>query len=474
MTQNRAFFAIFSCLFLSTLLGNLPLAAAEGTTRSNRPPNIILMMADDLGYGDLGCYGQARIQTPHLDRMAKEGLRFTDFYAGSTVCAPSRCTLMTGLHSGHSYIRGNAKQALRPSDVTMPQILKQAGYKTGLYGKWGLGNSKTTGAPNQKGFDEFFGYTDQVHAHNHYPSFLWKNGQRFPLKNIVPNETPVGAGVSSNKLEYSHDVVTAGAMEFIDQNQNGPFFLYLAWTLPHTNNEAKKEGMEVPSLGVYENLDWPAAQKAHAAMITHMDKDVGRLLAKLKQLGLDENTIVLFTSDNGPHSESGVNPLFNHSSGFLKGHKRSLTDGGIRVPLIARWPSKITADQKTDLISFNGDLFPTFAELATASDKVPAEIDGLSILPTLLGQKDQQKQHDYLYWAFYEQGGGQAIRKGDWKLVEQPIGSPPRLYDLTDEVIEGNDRSSERPELVTELTKLMADAYKPSEEWKFPEANVQK
>ncbi len=455
--------------FLATALLS-PLVSAASFAQEKtavKRPNIVLIMADDLGYGDLGCYGQARIQTPNLDRMAKQGLRFTDFYAGSTVCAPSRCTLMTGYHSGHSWIRGNGELPLRPTDVTMAQVLQKAGYKTGLFGKWGLGAEGTDATPDKKGFDTYFGYLNHLHAHNYYPSYLWKDGAKFPLKNVVPDERPAGSGVSSNKAEYSHDLITQHALEFLEKQKQDPFFMYVAWTLPHANNEAKKEGMEVPSLGVYEKLDWPTPQKAHAAMISYMDRDVGRLLDKLKELNLEENTLVLFTSDNGPHAEGGNDPLFNQSSGFLKGHKRSLTDGGIRVPLIVRWPGKIPADQKTDMISFNGDIFPTLAELAQASESVPQDVDGLSLVPTFTGNKDQQKQHEYLYWAFYENGGGQAIRKGDWKLVEQPIGSAPRLYDLTDEVVEGTDKASMQPALVAELTKAMKAAYTPSERWKF-------
>lgn len=463
-------------VFLAVTCGILGGLTAQVQAQEKAPsrPNIVLIMADDLGYGDLGCYGQARIQTPNLDKMARQGLRFTDFYAGSTVCAPSRCTLMTGYHSGHSWIRGNGEIPLRPSDVTLAQVLQKAGYRTALFGKWGLGAEGTDATPDKKGFDTYFGYLNHVHAHNYYPTHLWKDGKKVALKTIVPDEKPNGSGVSTNKAEYSHDLIAEQALAFLDEQRDQPFFMYVAFTLPHANNEAKKEGMEVPNLGIYENLDWPAPQKAHAAMISRMDQDVGRLLTKLKEKGLADNTIVLFTSDNGPHAEGGNDPLFNQSSGFLKGHKRSLTDGGIRVPLIVRWPGKIAADQKTDLISFNGDLFPTLAELAGASASVPKDIDGLSILLTLQGKPDQQKQHEYLYWAFYENGGGRAVRKGDWKLIEQPIGSPLRLYDLTDEVIEGTNKADMHPELVKELQTAMAAAYTPSDRWIFEAAGAKK
>lgn len=276
-------------------------ASAEG----RRAPNIIFILADDLGYGDLGCYGQKEIQTPNLDRMAAEGVQFTDFYAGSTVCAPSRCVLMTGLHLGHCYIRGNGKLNLRPSDVTVAEVLKEAGYATGLAGKWGLGHENSTGLPTRQGFDSFFGYLDQHHAHNYYPSFLVRNEERVPLKNVVPKEGIYGQGVATQKVTYSADLIAEEALKFVDAHKDEPFFLYWAATLPHANNEAGKKGMEIPDYGRYADKDWPEPQKGLAAMISRLDSDVGRLLERLKQHGIDENTIVMFSSDNGPHNEGG-------------------------------------------------------------------------------------------------------------------------------------------------------------------------
>lgn len=431
-------------------------------------PNIIFILADDLGYGDLGCYGQKRIKTPEIDRMAREGMRFTNFYAGSTVCAPSRCVLMTGYHTGHSLIRGNAREPLRPEDVTLAEVLKSAGYRTGLTGKWGLGEEGTTGVPTRQGFDYFFGYLNQHHAHNYYPAYLFRNEQRVPLANEVPGEGDYGTNVATKKVEYSHDLVADEALKFVEENRDRPFFLYVAFTLPHANNEAGKAGMEVPDLGEYANTDWPEPQKGHAAMISRMDKDVGRLLAKLKELNLDENTLVLFASDNGPHREGGNNPDFNNSRGPFSGIKRSLTEGGIRVPLIARWPGKIKADSESDFVGCFQDMMPTFAQLAGATAAVPANIDGISFVPTLFGQPDQQKQHDYLYWAFYEGGAGQAVRFGNWKAVQQPYHSPIRLYDLSSDIGETNDLAAERPELVKQAAALMQQAYTPSEKWTFP------
>src|SRR5262249_35914882 len=281
----RALVAAWACL--SALAGDAALAADPP-----RRPNVVFILADDLGYGDLGCYGQKRIRTPHLDRMAREGMRFTQFYAGSTVCAPSRCALMTGLHTGHCLIRGNARQDLRPADVTVAKVLKAAGYTTGLVGKWGLGTEGGTGVPTRQGFDYFYGYLDQDHAHNYYPAFLMRNEQRVPLKNEVPGRGPFGSGVATKKVEYSHDLLVKEALGFIDRSKDRPVFLSRAFTIPHANNEAGKKGREVPDLGEYRDLDWPEPQKGHAAMITRMDAGVGRVLARLKGHGLDGNTLV--------------------------------------------------------------------------------------------------------------------------------------------------------------------------------------
>ncbi len=433
-----------------------------------RPPNIIFIMADDLGYGDLGCFGQKKIKTPHIDQLAAEGMKLTDFYAGSTVCAPSRCVLMTGYHTGHCFIRGNGKDNLRPDDVTVAEVLKSAGYKTALCGKWGVGHEGSTGLPTRQGFDYFYGYLDQHHAHNYYPTFLVRNEKRVPLDNVVPGQGQWGQGVASKKVEYSHDLIMDEALKWVDANHKGPFFLYLALTTPHANNEAGKAGMEVPDLGIYKDKDWPEPQKGHAAMITRMDTDIGRLMALLKKLGIDDNTLVIFTSDNGPHREGGNNPDFADSNGPLTGIKRSLTEGGIRVPTIARWPGKIKPGSQSDFIGCFQDVLPTFADLAGAKrDSYPADIDGISFAPTLTGQ-GQQPQHDYLYWAFYEGGGGQAIRMGDWKAVQQPINAHIRLYNLADDISENTNVAAANPKVVSKLEKLMDEAYEPSKRWKFP------
>jgi arylsulfatase A-like enzyme len=448
----------------------LPALSGTPAVRGAEPrrPNIVFILSDDLGYGDLGCYGQKRIQTPNIDRMAREGMRFTQMYAGSTVCAPSRCVLMTGLHTGHCFIRGNARVDLRPSDVTVAEVLKTAGYTNGLVGKWGLGTEGGVGVPTRQGFDYFYGFLDQRHAHNYYPHFLMRNEKRVILKNEVPGAGPFGSGVATRKVEYAHDLFAKEALDFISQNKERPFFLYLALTIPHANNEARNKGMEVPDLGIYKDKDWPAPQKGHAAMITRMDTDIGRLFTLLKTLGLDEKTIVFFSSDNGPHREGGNNPDFNNSRGPLKGIKRDLTEGGIRMPFIARWPGKVPAGTTADFIGSFQDMMPTLAELAGVSDKVPSGLDGISFVPTLLGHPEKQKKHEILFWAFYERGGARALRMGNWKAVQQPIKTPVRLYDLEKDIGETRNVAKENPEVVEKMTKIMDREYTPSEKWKFP------
>lgn len=441
--------------------------AAAFAAEAARRPNIILILADDLGYGDLGCYGQQRIKTPNLDRLAAEGMRFTQFYAGSTVCAPSRCVLMTGRHLGHAYIRGNAKVDLRPADVTVAEVLKQAGYTTALVGKWGLGHEGSSGVPTRQGFDSFFGYLDQHHAHNYYPAFLMRDQSRVPLANVVPGEGPFGQGVATEKREYSHDLLTEEALAWLDARDQQPFFLYLAYTIPHANNEARERGMEVPDLGTYLETDWPEPQKAHAAMIGRLDRDVGRVLERLKQHGIDRDTLVLFSSDNGPHREGGHDPEFNDSNGRLRGIKRDLYEGGIRVPLIARWPGRVPSGAQSDHIGYFGDFLATAAELAGAQP--PAESDGISFAPELLGQGDAQGRHEHLYWEFYEGRSAQAVRLGRYKGVRQPMHTGPiQLYDLETDWGEEHDIAARQPDLVTRIESIMDQAHEPSPLWQAP------
>ena len=437
-----------------------------------RQPNIIFILADDLGYGDLGCYGQKTIKTPNIDQIAAEGMYFTDHYAGSTVCAPSRCCLMTGLHSGHALVRANGQVPLRPEDVTVAELLKENGYTTGIIGKWGLGEPDTTGIPNRQGFDYWFGYLNQRHAHNYYPEYLWRNEQKFELANevnhVIGGRDRTPGGVATKRVEYSHDLFTEEALAFIERNKNRPFFLYLPYTIPHANNEAGNKGMEVPSLEPYADRDWPEPQKGHAAMITRMDSDVGRLMAKLKALGLDANTIVMFSSDNGPHKEGGADPAFFDSSGSLRGYKRALYEGGIRVPLIARWPGKIRAGSVNGHISAFWDFLPTCCELAGIDS--PEGIDGISMLPTLLNFR--QKKHECLYWEFHEQGKKKAVRMGDWKGVRLNIANNPdgpiELYNLRIDIAEQRNVAGQYPDIVEKIEKYMESERTPSEHWPMP------
>ncbi len=452
-------------------------SAGEGRStaaRRNRP-NIIFILADDLGYGDLGCYGQETIQTPNLDRMAAEGMVFTDHYSGTCVCAPSRCSLMTGLHTGHAYVRGNTEvqpmgQLPLPADtVTLPKLMKKAGYTTALIGKWGLGGPGSTGTPNKQGFDYFFGYLCQRHAHNYYPEFLFRNDEQVPLGNEVKPVNPP-CGVATKRVQYSHDLFAAAALDYVIEDRRKPFFLYLAYTIPHANNEAGKDGMEVPSFDPYAREDWPKPQKGHAAMITRMDADIGKLFLRLKTLGLDDKTLVLFSSDNGPHKEGGADPEYFNSSGPLRGTKRDLYDGGIRVPLIARWPGHIAGGSGTNHICAFWDFLPTCCELAGVTP--PDGIDGISILPTLLGRPQEQTKHPYLYWEFHEQGKKQAVRRGDWKAVRLNVAKAPdgpiELYNLKDDLGEENNVAGEYPELVRQMAEIMKTARTPSERWPWP------
>lgn len=418
-------------------------------------PNIIFILADDLGYGDLGCYGQKRIKTPNLDRLAAEGMRFTQCYAGSTVCAPSRASLMTGRHTGHARIRGNERVPLKPEDVTVAETLKQLGYATGIIGKWGLGNEGTTGIPNKQGFDEWFGYLDQVHAHNYYPDHLWRNERQWPL----------GANAAGQKGEYSHDFFTRAALNFLKMNQKRPFFLYLAYTIPHANNELGSKtgnGMETPGDAPYSSEKWPQPEKNKAAMITRLDGDIGKILDKLKELKLDQDTVILFSSDNGPHKEGGVDPRFFDSSGPLRGIKRDLYEGGIRVPMIARWPGRIKAGALSDQVWAFWDFLPTATELA--GGKPPGNVDGISFAPTLFGQK-QTNQHEFLYWEFHESGTKQAVRMGDWKAVRLAPDKPLEVYNLTSDPGEKEDVAAGHSEVVRKIEDYLANARSEDENW---------
>ncbi len=445
-------------------------------------PNIVYILADDLGYGDLSVYGQTHFQTPNIDKMAAEGMLFTQHYAGTTVCAPSRSSLMTGLTTGHTPIRGNkevqpeGQWPIPDSTFTLAEMLKQAGYVTGGFGKWGLGYPGSEGNPNNQGFDEFYGYNCQRIAHNYYPSHLWDNEKKVILE-----------GNAGDKFEdYAPELIQQHALQFIEKNKDKPFFLFYPNTIPHAElllpeeNLAKFRGKFLPENNYkgaepgdegFRNGSYgtqPESHAAFAAMVTLLDKQVGEVLAKLKELGLEKNTIVMFTSDNGPHLEGGADPDYFDSNGKLKGYKRDLYEGGIREPMIAWWPGKIEAGSTNDHISAFWDVMPTIAELVGI--EAPKNIDGISFLPSLL-KKEGQNQHDYLYWEFHEQGGRKALRKGDWKLVQYNVFDPEKtttqLYDLSKDIGEENNIAKDHPEIVSELVELMNSARTESEAFPF-------
>lgn len=441
-----------------------------------RKPNFIFILADDLGYGDLGCYGQRKIRTPHIDRLAAEGVRFTQFYSGAPVCAPARCTLLTGLHTGHSYIRDNGElptEGQRPipaSTVTLAEVLKSAGYRTGVVGKWGLGGPGTEGEPNRQGFDHWFGYLCQREAHRFYPQHLWRNGEKIILQQ----------NQGGRRGQYSHDLVAEEAMKFVRDSADGanggtPFFLYVAFTTPHVDLDAPDDSM-APYLGLWEENPFPGnhyraearPRAAYAGMVSRMDRDVGRLMALLKELGLDDDTLVMFSSDNGPSYAGGADAPFFNSAGPLRGLKGDLYDGGIRVPLVARWPGKIAPGTTTDHVAAFWDVMPTVAQAAGAQMPKDLPIDGVSFLPTLLGQGGQ-RAHDHLYWESPARRGAQAVRIGDWKGVRLNVKRDPmakvHLFNLKDDVAESRDVAAAHPEVVERVERVMREGRTESPIW---------
>lgn len=440
-------------------------SASEPFEFGGKSPNIILIVADDLGYGDLGCYGQESIKTPNIDALATDGMKFTNFYAGSTVCAPSRCVLMTGKHTGHCEIRGNGPHAISPEAQTIAELLKSSDYTTACIGKWGLGLEGSQGVPTKQGFDNFFGYLHQGHAHNYYPTFLILNEQRIPLENVVPDERGSGAGVSSNKAQYSHDLFIESSLSFLDIYHTKPFFLYLPFTIPHANNEARNKGMEIPDYGSYEEEGWPDPQKGLAAMITHLDSGIGQIVSKLEELGISDDTIIMFTSDNGPHREGGNDPDFFDSNGALRGIKRDLYEGGIKVPLIVKWPGKIKKNSKSSHICGFQDIMPTLADFTGTRKEIQDNLDGISFAPLLFNDLTKQNYHPYLYWEFHEQGGKQAIRHGAWKGIFFKKTKKFELYNLSSDPLETKNISGLHLTKTIQLKRLMDSARTSSEIW---------
>jgi arylsulfatase len=463
---------------LLLVLGTHPVHSAEQAR-----PNIVLIMADDLGYGELGCYGQKVIKTPRLDELARSGLRFTDFYCGSPVCAPSRCVLMTGKHSGHAAVRNNrqvpklfpelrakygwdfpGQQPLPDEEVTVAELLKAAGYATGAVGKWGLGMCGTSGDPNRQGFDLFYGNLDQVQPHNHYPAYLWRNDNKEPL----PGNNHTATGKT-----YAQDKFTEEAVKFLRERKDGPFFLYLPFTIPHLSIQVPESSLapykdKIPeaaykhtSKGYYKH---PTPRAAYAAMITHMDAAVGKVVDELKSLGLAENTLVLFTSDNGPTFGrlGGADSDFFNSAGPLRGRKGATYEGGIRVPLIAYWPGKIAGGRESNHIGGFQDMLPTLCDVAAAQK--PTDIDGISFVPTLLGS-GQQRAHEYVYWEFAAYEQQQAVRSGKWKIIRSGVDkgdTPFELYDLSRDIGEQHDVAARHPEIVSRLAQYANEAHRPS------------
>jgi len=523
-SRLRLPFAIVTALLL--LLGGqtwLGVRAAQAQPASEDRPNIVFIFADDLGYGDIEPYGQEKINTPNLQRMAEEGLKFTQFYAGATVCAPSRSVLMMGLNMGRTPVRGNnptynaagdevtGQTPLPNGAVTVAEVLKEAGYRTGAFGKWGLGGLGTEGHPNRQGFDEFYGYLDQWRAHYFWPEYLIHNDEKVPLEGnevetayagrdiVIP-----GAGQPIRKGTYSHDWISERALDFIEESQDEPFFLYVPSTIPHKSLQAPQSAMEQyldddgesvfppgaphPEGHHYSAQDQPRA--TYAAMISRLDREVGRILDKLQEEGLAENTIVFFTSDNGPPGEGeGSDPAFFNSNGPLHGFKGEVYEGGIRVPMIAWWPGRVPAGETTDLISYAGDFMTTAAELAGArlpdktgylrgassreallddlsnrNERDP--LDSISLVPTLLGNPEGQEEHEHLYWESYSGTPKQAVRMGKWKAIRIPmITGDIQLFNLEEILLEQEDVADENPDVVKRVDEIMKESHTPSPLW---------
>ena len=466
----------------AVLCTSLVIAACSSEHKKDQLPNIVFIIADDLGYGDLSCYGQQKLKTPNIDKLALTGMLFREHYAGCTVSAPSRSSLMTGLHTGHTPIRGNkqwepeGQWPLPAESFTIPEMLRIQGYTTGAFGKWGLGFIGTGGDPNVQGFDEFFGYNCQSLAHNYYPDHLWKNDMKILLHENDSGKTGI----------YAPDLIHKAALDFIEINWNKPFFLFYPTTIPHAELSAKEEYMnkyrgkfnpEKPFAGTDSGPQFrlgpygsqPESHAAFAAMVNELDDYVGELLAKLKELGLEDNTIVIFTSDNGPHIEGGADPDYFNSNGLLRGYKRDMYEGGIRVPMIVRWPVRIKKGSTTDHISAFWDIMPTLAEITGTA--YPGDIDGISFFPVLAGKAKEQKQHDYLFWEFHEEGGKAAVRMGDWKGIVLNADNPEKneleLYYLPEDIGETNNVAGNNSDIVKKIKIIITEAHTESEVFPF-------
>jgi len=494
--QKKLILTVLPAFSMSLALGQSVSPGHEIPQRMSKNPNIIYIYADDLGYGDLGCYGQKKIRTPNLDKMAEEGVRFTQHYSSCAVCAPARCMLLTGRHGGHSFVRSNYRPVNFPREVetgsmplpegtfTIGHMLQQAGYATGVIGKWGLGMHNNTGDPNKQGFDYFFGYQDQVHAHNYYPTYLRENGLIYKLNNPYIDVHRTANNIKDDDFdyyigkEYSIDKMTEKAEQFIKLNHNRPFYLYMAYTIPHASLQVPPKEVEeyigkFPDREYYGDRGYGSAKyqlATYAAMVTYLDKQVGIIMDLIKRLGLDENTVIMFSSDNGPQNCCGVDIEFFNSTGPLREAKGSIYEGGIRVPFIARWPGKIPSGTISDFPSVQYDMMSTIADILN----IPCpENDGVSILPSMMGQDRKQEQRKYIYWE-YPGGGGQiAIRMGDWKVVRTNLNRNPvkpwELYNLSKDIGETNDVADKYPELIQEFDLILKQAHRAAhiQEWNF-------
>lgn len=475
------------------------LVFSQGKAQQKKP-NIIYIYADDLGYAEIGAYGQKKIKTPNLDKLAKEGMKFTQHYTSTPVCAPARCMLMTGKHGGHSYIRGNYEMGGFPDSLeagqmplpegtfTIPKMLKEAGYVTALTGKWGLGMNNTTGSPLKQGFDYYYGYLDQKQSHNFYPSHLWENDEKVMLDNphMYVHKTLDSTKATDKDFDYykgkvySPDMMTKKAVSFINEQKSKPFFLYMPYTIPHVSLQAPDEYVkkyigrfnEHPYYGQQGYAPTKYPYSTYAAMITYLDDQVGIIMAEIKKLGLDDNTIIMFSSDNGATFNGGVNAKFFNSVDGLRGLKMDVYEGGIREPFIARWPGNIPANTTSDFVSAQFDMMATFAAIAGTK---PNNTDGISLLPTLLGKNKDQKQRDYIYWEYPEKGGQLAIRMGDWKGVKvnlrKNLNNRWQIFNLKTDRNETTDIASEHPELTRRFDEIVKKEHQVSHllEWEFLE-----
>ncbi|KPL25269.1 MAG: hypothetical protein AMJ75_01700 [Phycisphaerae bacterium SM1_79] len=476
--KRREFLKAVGCGAASVALSGCANAAQRtGFVANRRRSNIVYIIADDLGYAEVGCYRQKKIKTPNIDKLAAQGMKFIQHYSGNPVCAPSRCVLMTGKHSGHAQVRANKQVGgqegwklgstiggqwpLEAGTVTVAKILRDAGYTTGAFGKWGLGRVGTTGDPNKQGFDHFYGYICQRQAHTYYPNHLWRDGK---VEWIEANK-------DGKEGTYSHDLIANEALEFVKANKDRPFFLYVPFTIPHVALQVPEDSLaeyrgkwpDPPYTGDKGYFPHPNPRACYAAMVTRMDRDVGRIMSLLKELKLEDNTIVMFTSDNGPTFNGGADSEFFESARPLRGLKGSVYEGGIRVPFIVRWPGKIKAGSTSEHICAFWDFLPTCCELIGVD--APGDIDGISILPTLLGRRGKQKKHEYLYW---ELRGQQGIRMGRWKAVRLKPNQKIQLYDLDKDIGEQNDVAGANPDIVTRMAEIMKTGRTESEVFPMP------